>query len=313
MTYLRGILACLLIACSPASLLQAQTQQSFDIPMSTAETEGAPAALPELGNQTPPTAFSNSTEDVVLNVTSGLPMTYSTELHPMSSAISIAMFLGDPDDGGALLAQIEDVPLHGTLMAIPILDQTNSGELLFQGGTLALDDITDYVIDLGTFGGLTLDLIQTNIDFQSTSIPVSNTVYSVDDADFFEVSVNGGVAMLRDPVGTVDDVFGSFFPVSFDFGSSPVSANLDNIMGFGVGGTVDLGSGLFTERGEINLVIPDTTFGFGELEGIDIYMQLSGSVHVAVPEPSSGVLALMGTICFGVVGIRRRRAKIATV
>lgn len=233
--------------------------------------------------------------------------TYSTQLHPTSSEVTLEMFLGDPNNGGTVLAAFENVPLTGTVEAITLLDGTNTGTLQFQGATLALEDIVDIVVPLDFLGQVTLNFTGSNISIQSTAIPVVNGVYSVDDAAMFEVAVDGGVASLSEPMGVIDDVYGYLFPANIDFGADPVVTGLDNIAGFGVGGTTDLGVGLFTDRGEINLDIPETLFDLGDDFGLELHLRLSGSVHVAVPEPSSALLAIVGAAGLAVVGYRRRQ------
>lgn len=233
--------------------------------------------------------------------------TYSTQLHPTSSEVTLEMFLGDPNDGGAVLAAFENVPLMGTVQATTVLDGTNTGTLQFQGAMLSLDDIVGTVVLLDFLGQVTLDFTDSNISIQSTAIPVVNGVYSVDDADMFEVAVDGGVASLSEPMGLIDDLYGYLFPVELDFGAEPVVTDLDNIAGFGVGGTTDLGTGLFTDSGEINLDIPETLFDLGDELGLELHLRLSGSVHVAAPEPSSALLAIVGAVGIAVVGYRRRQ------
>jgi len=233
--------------------------------------------------------------------------TYSTQLHPTSSEVTLEMFLGDPNNGGTVLAAFENVPLMGTLQAIAVLDGTNTGTLQFQGAMLSLEDIVGEVVPLDFLGQVTLDFTGSNISIQSTPIPVLNGVYSVDDADVFEVAVNGGVASLSEPMGLIDDLYGYLFPANIDFDADPVVTGLDNIAGFGVGGTTDLGVGLLTDRGEINLDIPETFFDLGDDFGLELHLRLSGSVHVATPEPSSALLAIVGALGIAVVGYRRRQ------
>lgn len=295
MTYRHWIIPFALLAFNPHCFVQAQDQLPFE-----AEQDLQSGSL------------LSSTEELTLHSTVSSAVTYSTDLHPNNSAVSIELFLGDPDDGGVSVAAVEDLSLNGTMYATPTLDATNSGFFQIHSSNLSLADITDFVVDLGVFGGLTLDLVGTNFNFNSGDIPANSTVYSIDDTDLFDVIIDAGMGTLRDPTGTINDVLGSEFPVTLNFAQEPVQASLKDIAGSGVGGTIDLDTGLFTDRGEINLDIPQTTLGFDAIEGVEVFMRISGSVHVAVPEPSGSMLAWAGMICLGAAGYRNRLANSTT-
>lgn len=60
---------------------------------------------------------------------------------------------------------------------------------------------------------------------------------------------------------------------------------------------------------EININFPTTSFLLEDVSGVKFYVQLSGAVHVAVPEPSTWCLLIVGSIGLGLVRIRHASRK----
>lgn len=250
-------------------------------------------------------AFSSGgAPELILNPTNTPIGPYSTELHPVASAISIEVILGDINNGGVVAAAIENIPLHGTVNASHLLNENNTGILQFDSSDLVMENISDYFVDLGLLGGFTLDLNDARINLQTGIIPVTNSEFLMDDAESMVVAIDDGDVLLQNPTGLIASLYGDDFFLLNDFGASPVAADLDDILGLGVGGTIDQGAGYFTKRGEINLEIPEVSFLLETELDLDVYVRISGSVHVAVPEPSTWCLGLLGAA--GVVLLERR-------
>lgn len=244
--------------------------------------------------------------ELILNPTNTPIGPYSTELHPLASSISVEVIVGDINDDGFVAAAIENIPLHGTVNASHILTEDNTGILQFDSSDLVMENISDYFVDLGILGGFTLDLTDARINLQTGIIPVTNSEFLMDDAEFLQVAIDDGEVLLDDPTGFIASLYGDDFFLSNDFGISPVSADLNNILGLGVGGAIDQGTGYFTERGEINLDIPEISFLLDTELDLDVYVRLSGAVHVAVPEPSTWCLGLLGAAGFVLLARRNK-------
>lgn len=252
------------------------------------------------------TPASDTSVQLLLHPAGGPTVDYTTQQHPLDSQMSVELFLGNPDRGGVPIAALSDIAVEGTVQATALLDDTNTGLLQFHGANLVLEDVTDFDVSLGALGGVTLDLIGMTIDIQFDPVEVLNSAFSLDDQNFVQVAVVDGLATLRDPTGAIASVFDDF-PLTADLEADPIFATEDDIAGQGVGGSADLGPGLFTDFREINLDIPAIPFRVlvdGELE---VWGRFSGGIHVAVPEPSSLALGILGAIALLVLPYSRTR------
>ncbi len=251
--------------------------------------------------------FDNSPNDaaqLVLSGAGGPRADYQTSLHPEESQLTVELFLGHPDEGGAQIAAFNNVPVEGTVQATAMLDGTDSGLIQIHGTELKLDSITDFIVGLGPLGEITLDFTDATLDIRTDPIEVLNSVFTLDDTEFVNIALVDGLGVLRDPTEPLASLFDEF-PYSADLLLDPVAFGADKIIGQGVGGTTDLGAGLFTDRRELNIDIPPVPFRVIGDDGFEVWARLSGNIHVAVPEPSSITLAVLGGI--GLLAIRYRK------
>ncbi|MEQ8667669.1 MAG: hypothetical protein RIC12_00765 [Pirellulales bacterium] len=181
-------------------------------------------------------AFSRTgVPELVLDAPSNPGQSYQTAFHSVPSFLNLSIFLGDPNDGGVAIDTIENIPLHGSLSATPLINSDNSGVLLIEGSQMVLETLQDVTIDLKEFGSVTLDLEGVTVDVMSGLIPVTNGQFSIDGAEFFELAINQGIANLDDPTGVIAALAPpGTFPVFNNFATSPVVIEFDDLIGLAV-------------------------------------------------------------------------------
>lgn len=235
---------------------------------------------------------------------------YRTALHPNASHLKIELIMGDPAAGGTILSTLDNIAINGTLQAIPYLDSNNNGILQIQGSTLQLADLVGANVSFGILGSASLDLIGGHLGFNSDFLPVVDSQLMIGNAASVNFALDQGIISLYDPRGPLATIAGSDFPQTLDFAEDPFEADQEKMVSLGVTGSTDLGQGLLTPRAELNFYIPESLILLEEVNGVPIYARLSGSIHVAVPEPSTWALSMLAAAGVG-VALRRKRKQSA--
>jgi len=233
----------------------------------------------------------------------------STAAHPLQSTLTLEFFLGDPtvDPNALKLATVGPGSLSGTVTVNTILDGAGDGSLEFVATNLVLGDLVG-TIDLDLVGTVDYEILGLGINFANPPQPVTGNAFDFPYSNQTMLTVNQGTFLLDNPTGLIDVFLGPFVPFVVDFAATPFTANPNFVFGLPFEGTVDDGPGLFTPLAEINFDIPAVTTPL--LLGVepDIFLQLTGEIHVAVPEPSSWALfSIGGPILLCMMIIKRRR------
>ena len=241
------------------------------------------------------------------DVTTGL-LTYSTQQHAISSQLDLSIYLGYPPTDGILLSTVSANPLIGTLRADVTLDDLGNGFIRFQDSSLIMQDVNNLLLDVGQFGTALGSLHGVRLSFSSGDIAVHSHQF-VFDGSSIVLSANEGIVLLSDPTGPLAALFGGMFPIIWDLQQQPV-ISYGNTPYDGLKlatGTVDLGGDFFDGDGEVNIDIPSLIVkiagGGGGMP--NMFMTLSGSAHVAVPE--LGSLAFCGIVLAGMSSFMGRR------
>lgn len=234
---------------------------------------------------------------------------YFTSAHPVQSSLTLEFFFGDPtvDPEAVKLATVGPGELTGTVTANTILDGAGDGSLEFVGANLVLEDLVG-TIDIELIGSVEYQVLGLGIDFVNPPEAVSGNAFQFPYSNQTMLTVNQGDFVLDNPTGIIELLLGPFVPFEIDFSVTPFAANPNFVFGLPFEGTVDAGPGLLTPLPEINFEIPAVTTPL--LLGIepDVFLQFSGEVHIAVPEPKSWSMFAVGApILLAAVVIKRRR------
>lgn len=233
--------------------------------------------------------------------------TFSTSAHPLDSFLQIDVLVGDlnVDPIPALLGTIGPGELTGTAEIDVALDGQSDGTLQYQGSALEIESFAG-TFDLGPLGSVDYTFQGVTLTFDTLPIPVSAGSYSgVFDDDvnltFFsgDILIDNAMGPLAGLVGT-----GTLFQRNYDI--QPITAEWNNTANLGFSGVVDDGIGGLTPAAEASLLIPGVGFPIINIPTVgQLFLNLSGEVYVAVPEPSTLSLAALGFVGLTAFGWRK--------
>lgn len=239
------------------------------------------------------------------------PVVLSTKYHPIPSYLTLDFFIGDQDDPFAvpLGASIGPLAISGTMTASIQLDGAGSGTLELLGTNLVFQSATG-MLDFGAQGSLNYGLHQVGFDFVVEPKSVTNHAFSFPFDATTTLTLNQGVMEWFDPTGVLDTEESSpYFPWVDDYDANPLTALPGLNVVEPLTGQVDSGLGLASPNAEIQLTVASFATPLVPLgDGMSLWLRYRGQINSAVPEPSSGLLAI-GAIIIGAVASQTRRRR----
>ncbi len=233
---------------------------------------------------------------------------YSTASHPFSSALTVDVYLGDPNGpSSAFVTSIGPAGINGTVDAEVVLDGSGDGTIEVFSTSLVMGDVAG-TIDFGTFGTIDYSLLGLRFDVTTPTSPVNANQFSIPFDEDVVLAIDSGDLLLFNPTGLIADLEGDEFPISRNFDFNPLIANLDFVSGSPTfDGLTDLGPGLAVDAAEIQLDVPSVATIILDLPNppLEFWVDIHGEINVAVPEPSSVSLVLIGVFVLGVGAAKR--------
>ncbi len=235
------------------------------------------------------------------------PRVFSTALHPEDSFVSMDLYIGDPNNGGALAGSVGPINIEGTMDIVGALDGSGNGTLAITNSSVGVIDALNQLVDLGILGTLQLDVEVLDLYFANQTVGVAANSYDLSASPYYVAGFTGGEFTIHSPTGALEGFLDGVVPFFADmFYGGP-----DDLDSSVLEGTFDEGVGLFTNLAELNLNYDDFALPIFDVDGLgEIWGVLNGEIHVAeAPEPSSLVLGGIAAVGFWVAHRRRKPAK----
>lgn len=211
---------------------------------------------------------------------------------------------------GGPVTQVVSGPLRGSGAiltdidfdaAMPWTSGPGNGTFRFIDTHLTAMNVTNVFVDLGPGGSVEVDLIDVGMSINSSDIPVASNVWTLegfDPPESMTVSLNSGSIVIHNLIGPVNDFISD--PEILDFAATPISFDINDLLGLGVGGTADNVS--ISARIRLPFINISEAVGAPTL----VFASAESQIYLAkVPEPTSLALLAMG--CFALVAHHRRR------
>ncbi len=239
-------------------------------------------------------------------------VTMSTDAASSPSNLSLDFVaVGEDEETGdpisIILGQSGDMAVTGSAGVTVNLDGSGNGTLAFDSSSFSIAD-TAFTVDLSILFNpgnpspatdLTISLVGVGLSITSSDIPVVGGAWSLDGdtPSAFVLSLNQGQLLVS---GDLLDLLGEDNPLAIDLAAEPVSVSLEDLLGFGIGGSASdtaVGIGIPVVAIDIGAMLLDSP-------GI-LFLNLAGEINVAVPEPTTYAMLGMGIV--GLVAAGRRR------
>jgi len=268
---------------------------------------GGPAAQPDFfDGGTFQGMLLNWAEGGTTTQTEVTPRVFSTALHPLDSVVSIDVYIGDPNDGGALVGSVGPINIEGTMDIVGALDGSGDGTLAITNSSVGVVGALNQLVDLGILGTLQLDVEVLDFYVANQTVGVAANSFDLSTSPYYVAGFTDGEFTIHSPTGALEGLLDGVVPIFADvpelFYGGP--DDLDNSV---LDGTFDEGVGLFTNLAELNLNYDDIALPLFDVDGLgEIWGVLNGEIHVAeAPEPSG--LILGGFAAIGFWSFRRRQ------
>lgn len=242
------------------------------------------------------------------------PQAFTTQAHPVPSTLTLDLYLGDPNAGGVQLASVGPYIVSGGIDAVGSVDAGGNGTLAITESRVDVPDVSNQLIDLGALGSLQFDASNVALHFANQPVDVAGGAFDMHNSNYYVVGLDSASLRLHTAAGPITALADPYLPLEVALDGPYLGGWYDFEPG-AFTGTFDLGPGLFSSLGEVNLrsdevAVPLTTIpGLGEL-----FVGIRADLHFApVPEPSSLALAIMGAAtAVGFVRSARRRRNQST-
>ncbi len=232
---------------------------------------------------------------------------FSTSAHPLSSSLEFEVFLGQVGDPNLTsLGSVGPGELTGTVEIDLNLDALGNGTVQFLGSQLQIEDLFG-TFDLGVLGAVEYSIEGVVISWATAPIAVVAGNYAAPLIGDVTLTFAAGRIVIDNPTGPIAGLFGTGTILDDNYDVSPSTVGFGSDPNNEFFGIVDTGVGGFVDAAEASFVIPGVIFPLVNLPNSgQISLGYTSEVYVAVPEPSTVMLATLGLAGFVAIGWRRK-------